>query len=298
MKTIWKRFFALRFVLCLLLIAGILDTALSLWKPVERSTLFVKNDYEKIALSHHGNTAFDRVFYGNSVAVTAYREDLSASGYVNVGISYGTLADLEAMLQKNYLTVRQDLVVMLNYFTLLDTMETDPTYPWHRGVLEPYCYFQRDRIQSFVMRTVDTVFLGYASNGLTRFSDFGRTICHGAMTDAELKERAAAHEKAYWRQDLSNYQENLKALEQVAAYCKTHGIRLRVVFAPWNDYIAMPEYPKAAMEAARAICEEQGIEVLDLTSAFPRDCFYDLGHFNYEYGAVRFTKEIDPWLSA
>ena len=85
MKTIWKRFFALRFVLGLLLIAGILDTALSLWKPVERSNLFVKNDYEKIALSHHGNTAFDRVFYGNSVAVTAYREDLSASGYVNVG---------------------------------------------------------------------------------------------------------------------------------------------------------------------------------------------------------------------
>lgn len=298
MKTIWKRFFALRFVVWVLLVAGLLDTALSFWKPVERSPLFVKNDYEKIALSHNGNTTFDRAFYGNSVLISAYREDLSDSGYANVGIAYGTMTDLAAMLEGNYLTVKQDLVVMLNYFTLLDTMETDPTYPWHRGALESYCYFQRDRLNSFVMRTIDTVLLGYASNGLPRFSDFSRTVCHGAMTDAELEERAAAHEKAYWWQDLSHYQKNLKALEQVAAFCETQGIRLRVVFAPWNDYISMPENPKAAMEAARAICAAQGIEVLDLTNAFSRDCFYDLGHFNYEYGAVRFTEEIDPWLSA
>lgn len=298
MKMIWKRFVAVSFVIWVLLAACFLDVALSIWKPVERSTLFVKNDYEKIVLSHGGNTSFDRAFWGNSVLISAFREDLSDSGYANVGIVYGTMTDLEAMLEENYLTVNQDLVVMLNYFTLLDTMETNPTYPWHRGSLEPYCYFQRDRIQSFVMRTIDEVLLGQASNGLSRFSDLGRAVCYGSMTDEELEERIAVHEEAYWWQDLSYYQKNLKALEQVVAFCEEQGIRLRVVFAPWNNYIPMPEYPKEAMEAAREICKEQDIEVLDLTDAFSRDCFYDLGHFNYEYGAVRFTEEIDLWLNS
>ena len=28
----------------------------------------------------------------------------------------------------------------------------------------------------------------------------------------------------------------------------------------------------------------------------PREYFHDLGHLNYEYGAVKFTEEIDSWL--
>ncbi len=296
MRSFFKGIWRVRAVFFILLAAFFGDLLLAAWAPVERSSLFSKNDYEKIIMENGGSVSFDKIIYGNSVLISSYIEEESTSGYANLGIDYGTLTDLDAMLRKGYLSVQEDIVLMLNYFVLLDTMETNPTYPWHRGLLEPYCYFQRDRISAFAQRALETFISTRSLDGLIRYTDTSRTVYHGVMTDEELDERIAVHRQLYWGQDLSCYQENLDALERIAVFCEEQGIRLRVIFAPWNSYIDMPENPKAAMEAAREICTQRAVEVLDMTDAVPRKYFHDLGHLNYECGARYFTGVIDEWL--
>lgn len=296
MKSFLQKIRGIRFILLVLVVSVLFDVLLAAWAPVERSDLFSKNAYEKVILSNGGSTSFEKAFYGNSFLVNAYIEDESNSGYANIGLEYGTLLDLEAMLEKGYIQVGQELAVSVNYFTVLDTMETNPTYPWYRKPLEPYCYFQRDRISAFVQRAVETFVETQSFKNIERYTDLNRTLCHGSMTDEELEECAAVHREQYWGLDLSYYQKNIAALVRIAQFCRDEGIRLRVVFAPINSYIELPEKPTAAIEAVRDICEEQNIEVLDMTDAVPRQYFYDLGHLNHEFGAPYFTKEIDGWL--
>jgi len=47
--------------------------------------------------------------------------------------------------------VGSELVIGLNYFTLMDTLETNPTYPWHKSIYEPYLYFNRNRINPVIV---------------------------------------------------------------------------------------------------------------------------------------------------
>ena len=63
---------------------------------------------------------------------------------MNLGLDYGVVTDLWDMLRRGHIDIGSELVVGLNYLTLYDDLETNPSYLWHRGTLEPYVYFQRD----------------------------------------------------------------------------------------------------------------------------------------------------------
>jgi hypothetical protein len=67
MKQFSKSLKSVSFVILTLLLFFALDILLGWWGPVERSSYFSKNDYEKTVSSHGGATAYDRVFFGNSV---------------------------------------------------------------------------------------------------------------------------------------------------------------------------------------------------------------------------------------
>jgi len=280
------------FVIWVLILFIAIDFILSYWAPVERSTLFTKNDYEKIILSQ-GRKEFDNVFYGNSVAISAFIEEESNSGYINFGIDYGTIADLKNMLDKKMLTVNKNLVIALNYFVLMDTLDTNPTYPWHRKQYEPYVFFQRDRISSFIKRCIQSLLTG---KEIARYDNLNRSVYYGVMTDEELDGKIRTHGELFWDLGVENYEKNLAALEDLIDYCEENGIRLRAVWMPWNDYAQMPEIPQQVCKIADDIMRSRGIEVLDMTDAFSRECFHDLGHLNYEYGAHVFTEVIDEWL--
>ena len=283
------------FILLLLVLAGAGDLLLTRWAPVERSDLFVKNDYEKAVLSHGGGVEYEKVFYGNSVAISSFLEEESGSGFLNFGIDYGTVTDLDGMLRRGLLVPTQELVISLNYFVLLDTIDTNPTYPWRRSALEPYLYFQRDRISQFLTAGLQSILDG-GPFVTRRYGDLSRSLYYGVLSDEELDKKIQVYIDRYWGLDEGYYAKNLAALESVADWCAGRGVRLRVVLMPWNGYVDMPEIPGRVTADAAARMEARGVEVLDLTDALPRDCFHDLGHLNYEHGAGVFTEMIDKWL--
>ena len=269
------------------------DVLLSAADPVSHSELFEKNDYEKTILANGGGTEYDHVFYGNSVIISAFIEEDSLSSYVNFGIDYGTMTDLRDMLQNGMLTPKKDIVLALNYFVFLDTLDTNPTYPWHRNAVEPYVYFERDRLHKFLISELTGLFSG-AERDL--FTELEKSVYYGMMTDEELNKKIETHSELFWGLDLSYYKENLAALEEVIEYCGKSGVKLRAIWMPWNSYTQMPEVPREVARLADEIMLAAGIEIYDMTDAMPRDCFHDLGHLNYEYGAHVFTQEVDKWL--
>lgn len=295
MKKILRGLNKLRFLLAVFALFVGTDVAFSVWAPVDKSTLFTKNDYEKTVLSHDGKTEYDKVFYGNSVLISSFIEEKSTSGYVNFGLDYGTMTDLRDMLQRGMLKPKQDLVLALNYFVILDAMDTNPTYPWHRKTFEPYFYFQRDRLNKLITAKIKNV---SDKTPLPRYPDLAKSVYHGILTDAQLDEKIETYKKQFWGLDTEYYEKNLAALEDVIDYCAKNNVRLRVVWMPWNNYIPMPKYPKEACELADKLMKSRNIEVLDLTDSLPPKYFHDLGHLNYEQGASYFTKEIDKWLNS
>lgn len=287
---------SLRFVLLVLLLLAASDLALTALAPVESSTLFPKNDYERAVISHGGETVFDKVLYGNSVVGAGYLEEQSQSGYVNFGVVYGTMEDLEAMLTKGYLTPKKELVLMVNYLTFSDTIETNPTYPWHRLPLEPYVYFQRDRIMTAAENAANSLISSYDFSGMTQYTDLSRSECHGSLSDEELDEIITRQTELYYSKDLSFYSRNFAATRRVMDYCEEKNIRLRVICAPINPYYSFDGYPTEVMEQAIAMFESAGVDILDMRNAIGREGFYDLGHLNREVGAVQFTNAIEEWL--
>ena len=261
-----------RFVLLLLVLVIALDWAVSaLFQPyLIQSGRFVLNDFE-LTRRDHPEEVWDRVFFGNSVVISAYREDISESGYVNLGLDYGVVTDLWDMVRKGTITIGSDLVVGLSDLTLYDHFETNPTYPWHREFYEPYCYFQRDRLRIFLEEDLKALVTGSAPEAL--YADRQKAHYTGSLSQAELDEKVATSQ-----------------------YCASHGIRMRAVWMPLNPSLEVSPETRAVYDQAKAICEEKGIEFLDLESALDASCFYDIGHLNYEYGAYRFMEVIDPWL--
>ncbi len=75
------------------------------------------------------------MFFGNSVVISAYMEDESSKGYVNLGLDYGVVTDLWEMIEKKHINIGSELVIGLNYLTLYDEFETNPTYIWHKSCM-------------------------------------------------------------------------------------------------------------------------------------------------------------------
>jgi len=116
------------------------------------------------------------------------------------------------------------------------------------------------------------------------------------MDEKELNDRIDVHKELYWDKGIEHYDNNLKALEKVIEFSRENDIKLRSIILPWNDVVKKPPNILEAESSAVEILEVNSVEVLDLSYSMPREYFHDLGHFNYEYGAVKFTEEIDIWL--
>jgi len=253
---------------------------------------FILNDYE-IVRRAHPEKVWDKVFFGNSIVISAYLEDESGSGYVNLGVDYGVVTDLWDMVRKGTIEVGSELVVAINDLTLYDDFDTNPGYPWHRKTLEPFLYFQRDRLKLLFTETVSQVLTGYAPP-YGKFDAQERAYYYGSLSQAQLGEKAASW--PYGELPLKDFQKNLRALEKLSRWCRKNGVRMRVLWMPYNPDVAVSPSMRRVKEAARTLCEELDVGWHDMGGALDRACFYDFGHLNHEYGAHVFTKEVDPWL--
>ena len=150
------------FIAAVLIVVLLADLALSASGFVQRSGFFWLNDFE-ITRRDHPEEVWDRVIFGSSELVSAYREDLTTADYVNLGMDYGTVRDLVEMLEGGHIKVGSELVLALGWGAMYDDMDTNPTYEWHRKWYEPYFYFQRDRLSEFV---TDEVFAFCEAEGV------------------------------------------------------------------------------------------------------------------------------------
>lgn len=194
---------------------------------------FRLNDYE-VTRRDHPEEVWNKVFFGNAMVVSAFREDVSESGYINLGLDCGVVADLWEMVQKDVVTLGSELMVGLNVLTLCDRFDTDPSYPWCRKFCEPYSYFDRERLAVLIRETGRQLLTG-AERDYGIYSDQTKVFYSGAMPQAALEEKIAA---SFWeRLPLSDFQENMDALARLADYCAEHGVRLRCVWMPVNPAV-------------------------------------------------------------
>lgn len=270
------------------------DALLAHINPIVNSNIFVKNDFE-ITQHDHPEKVWDKVFFGNSVVISSYMEDKSSSGYINLGLDYGVVTDLRDMLKGGYINVGSELVVGLNYLTLYDDFDTNPTYIWHKKWYEPYAYFERDRFHPLITGMFTRLISGESVPPMT-YTYQKKAVYHGRIAEAALADKMAEYDELYFSQPIEKFSENIKALEDVIGYCKKHGIRIRVIWMPWNPLFEKPALINEVHERADEVLRANGIEVLDLEDEFGPEYFYDTGHLNYDCGSERFTKYLDTWL--
>lgn len=258
---------------------------------------FNLSDFEIVQRDHPEKT-WDKVFFGNSVVISGFREEESSSGYINLGVDYGVVTDLWDMLRKGHVHVGSDIVIGLSALALYDDFDTNPYYPWHRTWYQPYCYFARDRLKQLLEETFGQV-TGLSGAPLS-YDYLGqqRPVYYGAMSEEEvLSHRASADYRPYLTLDETDYRENLQALEHIYHYCETHDIRLRLVWLPANPIVARDDATACAYELSKQFAGQHGVAFYDMTDMLDTECFYDGGHLNYEYGSHVFTEVIDPWLN-
>lgn len=146
-------------IACVLVLALVLDLALAASGWIQSSGYFWLDDFE-LTRRDNPEEVWDKVIYGSSELTSGYREDLSESGYVNMGMDYATITDLVQILEGGHIKVGSELVLALNWGALSDIMDTNPTYEWHRKWYEPYFYFQRDRIAGIINDTFKALIRG------------------------------------------------------------------------------------------------------------------------------------------
>lgn len=255
------------------------------------------NCYE-IVRRDHPEKVWDKVFFGNSIAISTYREEESASGYINAGINCGLMTDLWDMIRTNEIQIGSELVITFNSaLSLYDDFMYDPTNPWRRKWYQPYCYFERDRLRLLVKNFILT-YVFKKNKPDTPYKNQIRELYFGVMSQKELNDKLAGERfLVYYNIQLEDMKKNIYALKKITDYCKRHKIRLRFVWVPPNPTVKQFSATPLVYNFINVFSIENDIEFLDLTGKFDKECYYDQGHFNYEYGAHVFTKEIEPWLT-
>jgi hypothetical protein len=270
------------------------DICLTYSKFIARSDYFVKNDFE-ITQCNHPEKVWDKVFFGNSVVISSYIEEESTSGYINLGLDYGVVTDLRDMIEKKYITIGSELVIGLNYLTLYDEFETNPTYIWHKKWYQPYAYFQRDRFYPIITGGFDRLLEG--QNPLPyKYLPQSKSVYHGRVAEDVMYEKLKEYEQEYFNQPIEKFQKNIDALEEVVQYCNKNNIHVRVVWMPWNVQYEMPELLGKVKAAANEVLNKYNVEIKDMETSCPPEWFYDTGHLNYDVGSPKFTEELDKWL--
>ncbi len=258
------------------------------------SNIFVKNDFE-ITQYNHPEKVWDKVFFGNSVVISAYREDKSNSGYINCGLDYGVVTDLWEMIDEGYINLGSELVIGLNYLTLYDNFETNPTYIWHKKWYQPYAYFERDRFYPLITGCFERLINGESVPPMT-YTYQNKAVYHGRVAQAALASKFEEYHEEFFNKPIDDYSENFNALEKVVEYCNDNNIRIRVVWMPWNPIFEKPQLVQDVKASANAILRSHNVEILDWEDAFGTEYFYDTGHLNYDFAAESFTAQIDQWL--
>lgn len=261
---------------------------------IVNSNIFVKNDFE-ITQHDHPEKVWDKVFFGNSVVISAYMEEESKSGYINCGLDYGVVTDLWEMIDEGYVNIGSELVIGLNYLTLYDDFDTNPTYIWHKKWYQSYAYFERDRFYPLITGSFKRLINGESVPPMT-YTYQDKAVYHGKVEDKALREKFKEYENEFFNKSIDDYSENFEALTKIIGYCNENNIRLRVVHMPWNPDFEKPELVRNVRTKTDEILTRYGIEVLDLEDSFGAEYFYDTGHLNYDVGSPVFTQTIDKWL--
>lgn len=282
------------FILAFVVIYLAADMALVYGNPIKDSPYFYRNDFE-LTQEKHPEEVWDKVFFGSSLVISAFIEEESESGYVNLGVDYGVVSDLRRMIEKDLVKVGEDLVVGLNMFTLYDDFDTNKTYMWHKKWYEPYPYFERDRFQPLLTEGFENVLSGKPFM-TPEHEGQKKSVYYGQLSDAEMDEKLEKYREKYWGLELESFEQNLEDLEWLANYCEQNGIRMRVVWMPWRTKIELPDIARDVQAAANQVLEKHGIEVLDLRDELGDQYFHDVWHIEYSTGAPAFTRLIDEWL--
>ncbi|KRE45204.1 hypothetical protein [Paenibacillus sp. Soil724D2] len=282
------------FVLGLLLAIVVSDLLISWWNPMVSSRRFYKNDFTK-TLYHHGWSQSGPVFFGNSSVTGAYIEEKSEAHLVEMGLSYGMLTDLKAILSNNLYQVKDELVIGIDVHTMLDSLETDPTYQWFKPWYQPYVYTYRD-----YFRDSGEEFARNLSKGSLTYEPrwIDKELYPGRKDDAFLKTKWTDYDKRFGSMTLKDFQANLDALQWVIQYANKHQLPLRVIWMPWNKGYTDPPYVASLMQEANRQLQAANVPTLDLLHKYDPRYFHDLVHLNREEGAPLFTKEVDSWLKS
>jgi hypothetical protein len=283
-----------RFVLALLALFLVTDALFAWWNPMERSRRFYKNDFVK-TLYHHGWTRSGPVFYGNSSVTAAYMEDRSTHKLTEMGLSYGKITDLQAILKGGYYDVEGELVVGIDVHTMIDSLETDPTYPWLKPWYQPYLYAYRDYFRDSGQELLRNLLHGSLAYE-PRWID--KELYYKTQSEDWLKDKWADYNKRFgWMKPERDFRDNLAAMKWVIDYAAAHRLPLRVVWMPWRAGYEHPPYVAEMKALVNGMLQQAGVPVLDLMDRYPAEDFHDLVHLNREQGAPLFTKEVDAWLN-
>jgi hypothetical protein len=283
------------FVLWLLALVVLANAFISWWNPMETSRRFYKDDFTK-TLYHHNWSRSGPVFFGNSSVSGAYLEDKSTSHLVEMGLSLGKLTDLKGILSKNLYHVEGQLVVAIDVHTMIDSLETDPSYPWFKPWYQPYVYTYRDSFRDSGEEFARNLLLEGSLAYKPRWID--KEYYPGRKDDAWLKDKWADYDKRFGSLQLKDFQANLDALQWVIDYAAKQNLPLRVVWMPWNSGYAHPPYIASLKQEVNRKLDTAKVPTLDLMDHYKPQYFHDLVHLNREDGAPLFTKEVDSWLAS
>ncbi|WP_010278622.1 hypothetical protein [Paenibacillus senegalensis] len=287
------------FVLSLLAAFLLTDWLVARWDPLVHSMRFTKNDFTKTLL-HHDWTDSGPVFYGNSAVIGAYIEDEAELPLIEMGLAYGKITYLREILEKPWFNVQDQLVLGIDVHTILDKLDTDPTYPWNRKWYQPYLYAYRAYFQDSFAKTVKQAYTSIREGKPEEMLDhqpwLDKHLYFGQKPKEEIDADFEKYEQLFNWMGMEDVQENLQALEWVLDYAEHHQLDFRVVWMPYNPDYPLPNYMSEFMKEANLLLEERQIPVLDLVNRYDSVYFHDVVHLNREQGAPLFTREVDEWL--
>ncbi|MBO9604493.1 MAG: hypothetical protein J7639_01005 [Paenibacillaceae bacterium] len=290
------------FILLLLLLFVLSDLLISRWDPMAHSRRFYKNDFTK-TLFHHNWQDTGPVFFGNSAVTASYIEEQSTHKLTEFGLSYGKITDLKQILAHPWYHVESELVVGIDVHTMMDAMETDPTYQWHKKWYQPYIYAYRDYFRDSGKEFARNLYAGVVELNRDKLLAYeprwiDKELYYGNQSDQWLQDKWDDYDKRFGWMTTEDFRGNLDALEWVVKYAAAHDLHLKVVWMPWNKAYPLPPYMPALKDEANRILAAGNVPVFDVMDRYDPKLFHDLVHLNRHDGAPIFTREVDAWLNS
>jgi len=305
------------FLLLLIAVFLLSDLLIGMWDPMVNSRRFYKNDFTK-TLFHHNGVDHGPVFFGNSAVTGAFIENESKSGLIELGLSYGKPTDLKAILEQQRFRVENELVIGIDVHTMIDSLQTDPTYQWFKPWYQPYVYTYRDYFRDSLLELGCQLYEGVLKQdamqvkGCKEYPDtiklsrtnpwayqprwIDKELYFGQRSDEELQKKWIEYDERLGWMTQRDFKDNVEALGWILAYAQERNLKVRVIWMPWNKAYELPRYMPALQEEVNRRLAAYNVPVLDLLQAYDRKYFHDLVHLSRQEGAPVFTKEVDAWL--